>query len=60
MIKSEIEICIVLARKNQGYGFSIDLKLFPIDLTSNRYNRRYSLSCGGIFNPISGGVENIH
>ena len=72
----------------------IDLKVFPINLTSNRYNRQYSLSFGdywldlfspieycklvlsdsnhfsllasrrekggGTFNPISGGVENIH
>ena len=27
-------------------GCGIDLKVFPIDSTSNRYNRRYSLSFG--------------
>ena len=27
-------------------GIELDLKVFPIDSTSNRYNRRYSLSFG--------------
>ena len=35
----------VLSHKGRGV-FLLDLKVFPIDLTSNQYNRRYSLSFG--------------